>query len=118
MARNDIALLLDMLLAAQKIVRFSENLTRETLVDEEMALSAIVREFQVIGEAGRMVSDETKAEHSQIQWQAISGLRNRVIHEYFRIDLDILWLTIQDDIPDLIKELNLIIPSDEDDNAN
>ena len=114
MARKDEALMLDMLLAAQKIIRFSENVTRETLADEEMALSAIVREFQVIGEAGRMVSNDSKAEYIQIQWTEISGLRNRVIHEYFRIDLDILWVTIQNDIPQLIKELQIIIPSDED----
>ncbi|MEL6310375.1 MAG: HepT-like ribonuclease domain-containing protein [Chloroflexota bacterium] len=71
MPRSDDVVILDMLIAAQKIQRFSKGLTRETIADNEMAISAIVREFQVIGEAARMVSDEFKAKNDDIPWRAI-----------------------------------------------
>jgi len=115
MPRKDSALLLDMLLAAQKILRFTNGLTRETLADAEMALSAILREFQVIGEAARMLSDDAKAKHSHIPWRVIAGLCNRVIHEYFNIDLDILWATIENNLPKLIQQLEAIVPVAPDD---
>lgn len=111
MPRSDEVLVLDMLIAARKIQRFADGLTRETLEDNEMATSAIVREFQVMGEAARIVSDTFKANHNDIPWKAIRGLRNRVIHEYFRVDLDIVWQTIEDNLPTLIAQLDALIPA-------
>jgi uncharacterized protein with HEPN domain len=78
--------------------------------------SAVIREIQVLGEAARLVSDETRTAHPEIAWSAISGMRNRVIHEYFNIDLDIVWQTIRDDIPALAEQLALIVPPEEDAN--
>ena len=116
MPRKDAALLLDMLLAARKIQRYSSGLTRKTLLEHEMASSAIIREFQVMGEAARIISDPFKGEHDNIPWKVIAGLRNRVIHEYFRVDLDLLWQTIADDLPPLIAQLEAIVSAfDEDD---
>ncbi len=108
--RNDDALLLDMLLAANKIQRFIHEMTQQDFNNNEMAQSAVLREVQVIGEAARMISDERKAQLTRIQWHAISGMRNRIIHEYFNVDLNILWDTICDDIPALIKQLGQIVP--------
>ena len=114
MARRDEVLVLDMLIAARKIQRFSAGMTRDTLEDNEMAVSAIVREFQVIGEAARMVSDDFKTQHAVIPWKTLRGLRNRVIHEYFRVDLDILWQTIEDNLPVLITQLEPLVPDVDD----
>lgn len=106
--RRDDALLLDMLIAARKIHRFTAGMTREDFVTNEMAQSAVIREFQVIGEAARMVSDETRTTYHTIQWPVIAGLRNRLIHQYFEID--IVWDTIQNDLPGLIEQLEDIVP--------
>jgi uncharacterized protein with HEPN domain len=116
--RRDEVLLLDMLIAAQKVSRFAKGLTRETLETNEMAASAIMREFQVLGEAARVVSDEGKKNYTKISWKAISGMRNKLIHEYFNIDFDILWETIRDDIPSLTTQLEALVPpDDEEDNG-
>ena len=112
--RSDDALLLDMLIAAQKLQRFTAGMDQDEFNGNEMAQSAVLREFQVIGEAARLISDATKTQHTSIQWPAVSGMRNRVIHEYFNIDLAIVWDTIRDDIPPLIEQLAQIVPSEED----
>lgn len=116
--RRDETLLLDMLIAARKISRFADGLNRETLETNEMAASAIMREFQVLGEAARVLSDEGKKNYSQIPWNVISGMRNRLIHEYFNIDFDILWETIRNGIPSLTTQLEAVVPADdEEDNS-
>ncbi|MCA9914904.1 MAG: DUF86 domain-containing protein [Anaerolineae bacterium] len=111
--RGDDALLLDMLIAARKIRRFTEGMTQADFDHSEMAQSAVTRELQVIGEAARMISDEAKAQHTHLEWSLISGMRNRVIHEYFNVDLSIVWDTIQKDIPKLVEQLVQLVSPDQ-----
>lgn len=111
--RDDKALMLDMLIAAQKIQRFVSGLSEDDFKSNEMAQSATIREFQVIGEAARMISDETKNQHSAIAWKMIAGMRNRLIHEYFAIRLNLVWQAIQDDLTPLINELEKILQDEE-----
>ncbi len=108
--RRDGALLLDMLVAAHKITRFLQGLTELDFQTNEMVQSAVIRELQVIGEAARLISAETKARHSGVDWHAITGMRNRIIHEYFDIRLDVVWKTAAENIPPLIAALERIIP--------
>jgi uncharacterized protein with HEPN domain len=110
---TDVSYFLDMLLAARKIKTFAVDLTEERFHKSELHQSAIIRELQVIGEAARLVSDEAKSIHSEINWEQIKGMRNRLIHEYFRIDLSIVWDVITNDIDTLISQLEPLIPSDE-----
>ena len=81
--RSDDALLLDMLIAARKIVRFSAGMTLDTFEADEMAQSAIIRELQVLGEAARLVSEESKTAYSAIDWRTMTGMRNRLVHVGF-----------------------------------
>jgi uncharacterized protein with HEPN domain len=110
--RKDDALLLDMLIATRRIQQFTAGMNQGNFNQNEMAQSAVIREIQVIGEAARLIAEETKAAHDSVAWRA-AGIRNRVIHEYFNIDLDILWDTIRDDIPPLIEQLERIVPPED-----
>ena len=107
--RSEATHLLDMLLAARKIENFSAGLTQEKFNVSELHQSAIIRELQVIGEAARLISEETKDEHPEIKWADIAGMRNRLIHEYFRVSLEILWQTVEESVPTLIEELGKIV---------
>jgi uncharacterized protein with HEPN domain len=107
--RDDDALLLDMLIAARKIQRFVAGMTFEEFEANEMAQSAVLREFQVIGEAARLVTDATRTACVGIEWQLIVGMRNRLVHEYFEIRLDVVWETVRSDIPILITQLGQYI---------
>lgn len=115
--RSDEALLLDMLLAAQKIIRFMQGMSEAEFRANELVQSAILREFQVLGEAARMLSGEAKKQYQQIPWQSIAGMRNRLIHEYFDVRLDVVWQTVQHDIGPLMSQLDQIELPEEDGDA-
>jgi uncharacterized protein with HEPN domain len=71
---------------------------------------AIIKTIEIIGEAASKVSATCKAENSNIPWRDIIDMRNRLSHGYFDVDLDIVWETVQTDIPNIIKALSQIIP--------
>lgn len=109
--RSDEALLLDMVIALQKISRFTQGLNETMFLTNDLVQSAVIREFQILGEAARLVSEETKARTPTIPWKLITGMRNRLIHEYFDVRLDVLWTTIQRDLPQLSIQMIAILPS-------
>ncbi|NEQ66006.1 MAG: DUF86 domain-containing protein [Symploca sp. SIO2D2] len=114
MLPREINYLLDMLQAAQLLETFVEDVDREAFDNDLMRQAAVIRELEIIGEAARRISDETHQELTQIPWQGIIGMRNRLIHEYDNVDLDLVWETIQNYVPQLIAELVSIVPPDEE----
>ena len=80
------------------------------MVNNRQKLYAIVRAFEIIGEAAKQVSDETKERHPLIEWRLMTDFRNVLIHHYFGIDYETLWTAIQDSLPanyELLKRLVL-----------
>ena len=109
-AHDDALRLRHMLEAAQKAVLFAANRTRQDLdADEQFAL-ALTRLLEIIGEAAGSVSDHVRTHNPTIPWRAIIGTRNRLIHGYFDVDLDVLWHIVAHDLPVLIAELERIPP--------
>ena len=95
-----------MLDAANKAVNFVDNRNFQDLEDDEMLALALVKLIEIIGEAASRISKQYQASHPQIPWSAMIGIRNRLVHAYFDINLKILWQTTQEDLPFLINELN------------
>jgi uncharacterized protein with HEPN domain len=94
-----------MLEAARKAVAFTEHRTRGDLdTDEQLAL-ALTRLVEIIGEAAASVSGALKVNNPAIPWRSIISTRNRLIHGYFDVDLDILWNIVTHDLPILVREL-------------
>jgi len=110
--RDDAAYFLDRLIAARKIRDYIEGMSEATFRQSDLHQSAVIREIQVIGEAARLVSADSTTAHPEIEWEEIAGMRNRMVHEYFRVNLRIVWQTVQDSIPALIVQLELFVPSD------
>jgi uncharacterized protein with HEPN domain len=115
--RNDSALLLDMLIALEKIARFVQGLNEDDFLTNDLVQSAVIREFQVLGEAARLISPEAKASTPAIPWALIAGMRNRLIHEYFDVRLDVVWTTIQRDLPQLTSQIAAALPPQSTDEA-
>lgn len=113
--RSDMVLLLDMLLAAQNVRQFTAGVLEDEFYNSALIQSAVVRELQVIGEAARLISEDTRRKYRKIEWRKIMGMRmrNRVIHEYFDIRADLVWDVVQNDIPELIEQLEYIVPPEE-----
>lgn len=103
------ASLQDMMSFATKAVRFCENKSFVQLEQDEILQMAIVRAVELVGEAASRVPSEIRAAHSGVPWQEIVATRNRLIHGYDRVDLRIIWDTIQDDLPPLIETLRDIL---------
>jgi uncharacterized protein with HEPN domain len=103
--REDHLLLLDMLDAADRMQRYVEGLTAGQFLEDEKTVDAVVRNLEVLGEAANRLSDGFRADHPHVPWRRMIGLRHRIVHEYFGIDLAIVWRILQDDLPSLRQEL-------------
>lgn len=112
--RRDDAYLLDMLISAQRAARFVAGLTWEAFADSDLHQSAVIRELEILDEAAHLVSEDTRTAYPELPWQQIIGMRNRLIHEYFRVDLERVWETVLQDIPELISHLQPLVPSEEE----
>jgi uncharacterized protein with HEPN domain len=86
----------------RKIEKFTNGVTVESFQDDEKTQSAVMMQLVLIGELAKRVSDEARREIN-LPWKEIAGFRDQAIHNYFEIDLDIVWQTLQTDIPDLKK---------------
>jgi uncharacterized protein with HEPN domain len=99
----------DMLEAAQKAISFTQGRSREDLERDEVLALAVSRLLEIIGEASRHVPDEVKDAHPEVPWPEIAAVRNRLIHGYFAVDLDIVWVILQQDLPALALQLQAIL---------
>jgi len=112
--RRDEVYLLDMLLAARKAIKFIDGIDHIEFQDNEIIQNAVMRPLEIIGEASARISTEFRKAHPGIPWRDMVGLRNRLIHEYFRIDFDAVWDTIQNDLPSLIEQIEPLIPKEDE----
>lgn len=110
MPREEEALLLDMLESARDAVAFAEGLEYPDFVEDRRSQLAILKAVEIIGEAASRVSMDTRNAHPAIPWREVTGMRNRLVHAYFGIDLRQVWDTVKDDIPLLINELEPLVP--------
>jgi uncharacterized protein with HEPN domain len=108
---SDIARLRHMLDHAREAVDLIQGKTRKDLDDERLLQLGLVRLVEIIGEAASRVSQEERGKHSEILWEDVVGMRHKLIHGYDRVDLDILWDTVTEDLPRLIEQLEKILPS-------
>lgn len=111
--RHDDAYLLDMLLAAREAGKFTDGLTLAEFKRNRMAQLAILKAVEVVGEAASQVSTEGKKAHPEIPWAKIIGMRNRLVHGYFNVNLERVWETVQQDLPLLIALLEPLVPPEE-----
>lgn len=108
--RRDEILLLDMLLAAREASEMAEQLTFATFGQNRMAQLAILKAVETVGEAASRVSAETRVANPEIPWTEIVGMRHRLVHEYFNVNLTRVWETVNEDIPRLILHLERLVP--------
>ncbi|WP_321884518.1 HepT-like ribonuclease domain-containing protein [Paraburkholderia bannensis] len=97
-----------MLTAVGRIREYTAPLSLDTFKATPMAIDAVARNFEILGEAARNImrmDPEFTVRHAAIPWQDIYGMRNQLSHAYFAIDLDLVWQTIQHDLPELQRAL-------------
>jgi len=103
-------LLEDIIESAEKILQYTKGISFDEFSKDNKTVDAVIRNFEIIGEASNLLPDEIKDKYSEIDWRRIRGFRNRIVHDYFGVDLQIIWKIIFDQIPGLITEITKIIP--------
>jgi uncharacterized protein with HEPN domain len=101
-----------MLDAAHEAIEFAQGRARVDLNGDRKLVLALVKDIEIIGEAAYQVSQTARNQLPDIPWDDIIGIRHRLVHAYFDINLDILWRTVADDLPPLIAELERAKPGD------
>jgi uncharacterized protein with HEPN domain len=101
--------------AASEALEHSQNRTRAELDGERALQHLLVRNLEILGEAASRVSPELRSVHPEIPWRTIISTRNRLIHAYFEIDLDIVWSTVQGALPTLLAKLRALLEHPQDD---
>lgn len=105
MPRDSKVYLEDILAAARKVRTYTAGMTRERFSADEKTIDAVVRNLEVIGEAARSVPEVVRQKAEGIDWRKIVGLRDVLIHQYFGLDLEILWDIVSTKLPDLEKSV-------------
>jgi len=101
----------DILMAMDKIERYIKGLTYETFVENDMAIDAVIRNLEIIGEAAKNLPEEVKVRYPDIPWKRMVGLRNIAIHEYFGVDLEIIWEIITRNLPETKPKIEAMLKS-------
>jgi len=109
MARDDLLYLEDVQEAIETILGYVHRIEEDEFKQNQMLQDAVVRQLEIIGEATKHLSENIREDNPQVPWKAIAGTRDRLIHGYFAVDLDEIWLTIQRDLPELKQEVNRLL---------
>ena len=109
MSREHRLFLEDMRKACEKIAAYAQRLTREEFLADAKTFDAVMRNLEVIGEAAKHIPPDVRTQHPSINWRKISGLRDVAIHEYFGVDVEIIWDIVTREVPTLLIQLKRIL---------
>jgi len=102
----------DILDSGSAIIEFVNGLSFEQFCNDRKTYSAVIREFEIIGEAVGKLPEALKQRRPDVEWQDIKDFRNLLTHEYFGVDLEIVWKIIEDDLPGLMEAIKEIMPTE------
>src|SRR5262245_30813510 len=109
MSRRATPLLVDDIWEAiEKVERYVAGLDHDTFIKDDKTIDSVVRNLEIIGEAANRLPEDFRTQHPEVEWRKIVGLRNRIVHDYFNIDVEIVWEIIQKDLPNLKLKLSRI----------
>lgn len=106
--KNDKVILLHIRDAVEEIENYVKDVSEEKFFKNNMIQSAVMRQIEIIGEATKKLSKSFKDKYPNIPWKEIAGMRDILIHEYFRVDPIAVWKVVKEDLPKLKQELNLL----------
>jgi uncharacterized protein with HEPN domain len=110
MLPSDIELLRHILDEVDFALDATEGKTKEEVIEDGIICRAIVRSIEIMGEATKRISEEFKSAHPQIEWKKMAGTRDRLIHDYFGVDYDIIWSIVTNKIPNLKDFIEDVLP--------
>lgn len=110
--KEDAVRLYHILESAREAVGYAKDRNRQDLETDRQLTHSLIRCLEIIGEAARNISQESRDANPQIAWIDMIGMRNRLIHAYFDVDLDIVWKTVKEELPPLIAQIEPILTAE------
>jgi len=107
--RSSRLLLEDLLLSIEKITEYTSGLSFDNFLEDSKTSDAVIRNFEIIGEAANRLPDEMKESFPEIDWYRIRGFRNRIVHDYMGIDYQMVWLIKENYLPKLKAQIQNIL---------
>jgi uncharacterized protein with HEPN domain len=103
--RNASLLAEDILDSIRKINVYTEGMSKEEFLKDDKTIDAVIRNFEIIGEAANRMPEDLRDRFDQIDWHRIRGFRNRIVHDYMGVDLNIVWKILEDDLEKLFADV-------------
>jgi uncharacterized protein with HEPN domain len=116
-SRDPILFLEDIESACSDIRDFTDGLSKDDVFGDKMRFDAVLMNLYVIGEAAKKIPQQTREAYGDVDWRRIAGMRDFIAHQYFALDLDIIWDAIENDIPELHKEVQKILSELQDETS-
>lgn len=107
--KEPIFFLKDIINSLNKILNYTKNISYDEFIDSEITKDAVERNFEIIGEAVKNLSEDFRKQYPNIPFKQVAGMRDKLIHDYFGIDYEILWKTIKDKLPQFKLEIEKLI---------
>lgn len=95
--------------SAKAVEKYTEKISKEKFAKDTEKQDAVIRRVEIIGEAARNIPAKFKEKHREIEWREIIGMRDKLIHEYFGVSLNVVWDTVKNDIPKLKKQIKELL---------
>jgi len=99
----------DIIESVEEVEEFTAGMTFNDFAEDKKTINAVVRSLEVIGEAAKKIPDNLRENHPQIPWKRMTGMRDKLIHEYFGIDLEIVWKVVENELPPIKPQIHKIM---------
>jgi len=98
---------------AEKVSEFLGDMTKGEFLKDEKTIFAIIRGLEIIGEAAKKIPDEVRVKYPQITWREMAGMRDKLAHDYFGVNLAVVWKTVKEDLPNLLPLIQNVVKEEE-----
>jgi len=107
--RTDRDFLSDIQEAIRRILEYTAGMTYQAFLEDAKTQDAVVRNLEVIGEATKNLAKDLREQHAHVPWKSMAAVRDRLMHHYFGVNLDIVWQIVVDELPKVVSQLEMIL---------